>query len=167
VVLQPCIVLVLQPPSRGTRLTKGCSMNHSTVSPSPLGPYWEETDERGEIRVAHIDGGGVTVYSTRSAWYSRLAVLKKGGTWEEADDVYLDLSRRAREASAELRPTGALDEFGRPTVRRAPISAPIHHCTHACGIVADALALPPHDHSPPIDRSFTVPRGVTLQHARL
>ena len=95
----------------------------STVSPSPLGPYWEETDERGEIRVAHIDGGGVTVYSTRSAWYSRLAVLKKGGTWEEADDVYLDLSRRAREASAELRPTGALDEFGRPTVRRAPISA--------------------------------------------
>jgi hypothetical protein len=95
----------------------------STVSPSPLGPYWEETDERGEIRVAHNDGGGVTVYSTRSAWYSRLAVLKKGGTWEEADDVYLDLSRRAREASAELRPTGALDEFGRPTVRRAPISA--------------------------------------------
>ena len=64
-------------------------MLDSTVSPSPLGPYWEETDERGEIRVAHIDGGGVTVYSTRSAWYSRLAVLKKGGTWEEADDVYV------------------------------------------------------------------------------
>ena len=45
-------------------------------------------------RVAHLDGGGVTVYSPREAWYPMLDVRKKGGTFEEADDVYLKAAIR-------------------------------------------------------------------------